>query len=66
MPELIEFMPRIIIVADVLGSPELESTVRPGTCPWMAWSNAAVGVFSTFSALTVDTDPAMVPFLRTP
>ena len=62
VPALIEFVPRMVSSADLLGSPELESTVRPGTCPCSAWSKAAVGVVSIFSAFTVETDPAMVPF----
>ena len=66
MPELIEFTPRIFMTVDSLGSPDTASTESPGTCPCSAWSNAAVGVFSIFSALIVDTEPATVPFLRTP
>ena len=31
VPELIELVPRMVIVADWLGSPEDESTVRPAT-----------------------------------
>jgi hypothetical protein len=31
VPELIELVPRIVIVAEALGSPELERTVRPAT-----------------------------------
>ena len=38
-------------MAEALGSPVLDSTVRPATCPCNAWSKAAVGVFSSFSDL---------------
>lgn len=31
VPELIEFVPRMVMMVASLGSPELESTVRPGT-----------------------------------
>ena len=33
VPELIEFVPRIVRVAEALGSPEFERTVSPATCP---------------------------------
>ena len=33
VPELMEFVPRMVIVAEELGSPVLESTVSPATCP---------------------------------
>ena len=66
VPELIEFVARIWNVAALLGSPELEITVIPGVIPCNAWSNPPAGIFSNFSALTVETEPAIVPFLRTP
>ena len=66
VPELIEFVPRIWKTAALLGSPELEMTDRPGAWPCSAWSKAAVGVSANFSALTVETEPVMEPFLRTP
>ena len=66
VPELIEFVPRIWNTAALLGSPELEMTDNPGVCPCNAWSKPAAGTFSIFSAFTVDTEPAIVPFLRTP
>ena len=65
-PELIEFVPRIRKVAALLGSPESESTINPGACPCSAWSKLGAGTSSIFSAFTVDTEPAIVPFLRTP
>ena len=66
VPELIELVPRIWNVAALLGSPEFESTIRPGLCPCNAWSKPAAGTLSNFSALTVATEPAIVPFLRVP
>ena len=33
VPELMELVPRIVIVAEELGSPVFERTVRPATCP---------------------------------
>ena len=36
VPELMEFDPRMSMVAAALGSPEEDRTVRPGTCPWRA------------------------------
>ena len=66
VPELMELVPLMVIFTGSLGSPELAMTVRPATCPWSAWSKAAVGASASFSELTVATDPATVPFLRTP
>ena len=66
VPEFIELVPRIWNEAAFEGSPEFESTIRPGLCPCNAWSKPAAGTLSSFSLLTVDTEPAIVPFLRTP
>ena len=66
VPELMEFVPRIWNVEAALGSPEPDITISPGVCPCSAWSKPAAGTFSNFSDFTVDTEPAIVPFLRTP
>ena len=66
VPELMEFVPRIWNVEALLGSPELEITDKPGAWPCNAWSKLGAGTFSIFSAFTIDTEPAIVPFLRTP
>ena len=66
LPELIELVPRIWKVAALLGSPDELITCRPVLCPCSAWSKLAAGTFSIFSDFTDETEPAMVPFLRTP
>ena len=65
-PEFMEFIPLIRNDAVALGSPELEMTDSPGAFPCRAWSKLAAGTSFRISDLTVATDPAMVPFLRTP
>ena len=62
MPELIEFVPRMVIDAEVLGSPEFDKTISPGTCPCIAWSKAGAGVLSMACDLIVATEPVIVPF----
>lgn len=62
MPELIELVPRMA----GCGLARLtESEYRQTRNPTLkGLTKAAAGVSSIFSALTVDTEPAMVPFLR--
>ena len=64
---LIEVTPRIRIETLADGSPEEVNTCKPETCPWRASPILAIGRCSNLSALTVSTDPAIVPnFLADP
>jgi len=66
VPELMELVPRMENTAGALGSPDCDNTVNPVAWPCSAWSKLGAGTSASFSDFTVDTEPAIVPFLRTP
>ena len=67
VPALIELTPRRRIEAVAVGSPVLDNTDRPETCPANASVKFVVGVFSMVSLFTVPSDPTTDPsFLAVP